>query len=75
MNVEKAIADLRLQLKVVNQVIITFERLEAIRERRRGRPPKWLEETRSRLNKLPEARPLPKRQRTAILQRNCGASE
>jgi hypothetical protein len=26
MNVEKAIADLRLQLKVVNQLIITFER-------------------------------------------------
>jgi hypothetical protein len=56
MNVEKAIADLRLQLKVVNQVIITFERLAAIRERRRGRPPKWLKETRSRLNKLPEGK-------------------
>jgi hypothetical protein len=54
MNVEKAIADLRLQLKVVNQLIITFERLGASGKRRRGRPPKWLTETKSALNTLPE---------------------
>jgi hypothetical protein len=54
MNVEKAIADLRFQLEMVNQVIITFERLAATRKPRRGRPRKWLKKTRSRLNQLPE---------------------
>ena len=54
MNLNQAIADLRLQLEVVNQVIVTFEHLAAVRKRRRGRPPKWLKETRSRIDKLPE---------------------
>jgi hypothetical protein len=38
------------KLEVVNQVIITFERLAAIRERSRGRPSKWPKEARSTLN-------------------------
>jgi hypothetical protein len=53
MNMEKAIADLRFQLEAVDQVISTFERLAAIREPRRGRPPKWRKGTKSGLSKLP----------------------
>ncbi len=51
MNMQKALADLRFQLEVVDHVIVAIERLAAMREPKRGRPPKWLQETKSRLRK------------------------
>ena len=41
MDVYKTIADLRRQLKIVDEVIIVFEHLAASRDSRHRRPPRW----------------------------------
>jgi hypothetical protein len=47
MDTKKVIADLREQLQMVNQIIRIVEHLAASHERRRGRPPKRLKQTRA----------------------------
>jgi hypothetical protein len=46
MDLNKLIADLRLELKQVEQTIQTLEAMSAGSGKRRGRPPKWLTEAR-----------------------------
>jgi hypothetical protein len=43
-DVDKMLADLRLEREQIEEAILTLERLARGRGRRRGRPPTWLKE-------------------------------
>jgi hypothetical protein len=45
MDVDKMLAELRLEREQIEEAIITLERLARGRGRRRGRPPGWLKDT------------------------------
>ena len=45
MDVDKMLAELRLEREQLEEAILTLERLARGRGRRRGRPPAWLKET------------------------------
>lgn len=49
MDVDKMLADLRLEREQIDEAILTLERLARGRGRRRGRPPSWLKEATSTL--------------------------
>jgi hypothetical protein len=42
MEIQKMLAELRAERDQLNEAIITLERLAAGRDKRRGRPPKWM---------------------------------
>ena len=44
MDVDKMLADLRLEREQIEEAILTLERLARGRGRRRGRPPAWLKD-------------------------------
>ena len=44
MDVDKMLAELRLEREQIEEAILTLERLARGRGRRRGRPPSWLKE-------------------------------
>jgi hypothetical protein len=44
LDVDKMLADLRLEREQIEEAILTLERLARGRGRRRGRPPGWLKE-------------------------------
>jgi hypothetical protein len=44
LDVDKMLADLRLEREQIEEAILTLERLARGRGRRRGRPPSWLKE-------------------------------
>ncbi len=44
MDVDKMLAELRLERQQIEEAILTLERLARGRGRRRGRPPSWLKE-------------------------------
>lgn len=44
MDVDKMLAELRLEREQIEEAILTLERLARGRGRRRGRPPAWLKE-------------------------------
>jgi len=44
LDVDKMLADLRLEREQIEEAILTLERLARGRGRRRGRPPAWLKE-------------------------------
>ena len=46
MNLEKILADLRDEKRRIDEAISALERISAGRPRRRGRPPRWLQEQR-----------------------------
>lgn len=47
MDVDKMLAELRLEREQIEEAILTLERLARGRGRRRGRPPAWLKEATS----------------------------
>jgi len=48
MEIEKILAELRLEREQVEQAILTLERLATGRGRRRGRPPAWMSQIKRR---------------------------
>ena len=44
MDIDKMLADLRLEREQIEEAILTLERLARGRGRRRGRPPSWLKD-------------------------------
>jgi hypothetical protein len=48
MNIAKMLAELRAEREQVEQAILVLERIAAGQGRRRGRPPKWMTETKRR---------------------------
>jgi hypothetical protein len=46
MNLEKILGDLRDEKRRIDEAISALERISAMRPRRRGRPPRWLQEQR-----------------------------
>ena len=49
MDVEKILADLRLERMQIEEAILSLERLGQDRVKRRGRPPKWMAEAKKRV--------------------------
>jgi hypothetical protein len=49
MDVEKILAELRLERMQIEEAILSLERLAKDRTKRRGRPPKWMAEARKRV--------------------------
>ena len=47
MDIDKILADLRLERMQIEEAILSLERLGQDRVRRRGRPPKWMAEARN----------------------------
>jgi hypothetical protein len=52
MDIPKIMKQLREELAILNEAILSLERLDAGRSQRRGRPPKWLKEARASMTKL-----------------------
>ena len=50
MDVDKMLAELRLEREQIEEAILTLERLARGRGRRRGRPPSWLKEATAAIN-------------------------
>lgn len=48
MDINKMLADLRLEREQIEEAIMTLERLARGRGRRRGRPPAWMSEIKRR---------------------------
>jgi hypothetical protein len=48
MNIAKMLAELRAEREQVEQAVLVLERIAAGQGRRRGRPPKWMTETKRR---------------------------
>jgi hypothetical protein len=48
MDVKKILEELRFERDLMEDAILNLERLRASGAKRRGRPPKWLQEARSR---------------------------
>jgi hypothetical protein len=48
MQIEKMLAELRTERDELNEAILVMERLAVGRGRRRGRPPKWMEQVKRR---------------------------
>lgn len=48
MEIEKLLAELRLEREQVEEAILALERLAAGRGRRRGRPPAWMSQIKRR---------------------------
>jgi hypothetical protein len=48
MDVDKILADLRLERMQIEEAILSLERLGQDRVKRRGRPPKWMAEAKKR---------------------------
>ena len=66
MDVDKMLAELRLEREQIEEAILTLERLARGRGRRRGRPPGWLKEATAAMDEslssdVPEGTPEPKR--------------
>ena len=51
MDVDVILKELREDLALMNEAILTIERLAAGGKRRRGRPPKWMQEVKTHLPK------------------------
>ena len=49
MDVEKILAELRLERMQIEEAILSLERLAKDRVKRRGRPPKWMAEAKKRV--------------------------
>jgi hypothetical protein len=49
MDVDKILADLRLERMQIEEAILSLERLAKDRVKRRGRPPKWMAEAKKRV--------------------------
>ena len=49
MDVNKILADLRLERMQIEQAILSLEQLANHRVKRRGRPPKWMVEAKKRV--------------------------
>ncbi len=54
MDVDKMLAELRLEREQIEEAIITLERLARGRGRRRGRPPAWLKDAGAIVSENPE---------------------
>ena len=52
MDVDKMLAELRLEREQIEEAILTLERLARGRGRRRGRPPSWLKDATNAANAL-----------------------
>ena len=65
MDVDKMLAELRLEREQIEEAILTLERLARGRGRRRGRPPSWLKEATASLtgDEDTEAGPVPEARR------------
>ncbi len=50
LDVDKMLAELRLEREQIEEAILTLERLARGRGRRRGRPPSWLKDAAAALN-------------------------
>jgi hypothetical protein len=50
LDVDKMLAELRLEREQIEEAILTLERLARGRGRRRGRPPAWLKEATAAVN-------------------------
>jgi hypothetical protein len=48
MDVDKILADLRIERMQIEEAILSLERLGKDRVKRRGRPPKWMAEAKKR---------------------------
>jgi hypothetical protein len=49
MDVDKILADLRIERMQIEEAILSLERLGKDRVKRRGRPPKWMAEAKKRV--------------------------
>ena len=49
MDVDKILAELRLERMQIEEAILSLERLAQDRVKRRGRPPKWMAEAKKRV--------------------------
>jgi len=47
MDINRILEELRLEREAIDEVILLLERVEAGRIKRRGRPPRWLQEARN----------------------------
>jgi hypothetical protein len=54
MDIPKIMRQLREELAVVDEAILSLERLDSGRSKRRGRPPKWLKEAKASIKKQNE---------------------
>ena len=57
MDVDKMLAELRLEREQIEEAILTLERLARGRGRRRGRPPGWLKDAANATSLLSEDEP------------------
>lgn len=55
MNIEKVIGDLRAYREQIDQAIVALESLARRREKKRGRPPKWMSEAPAQTRTFSEA--------------------
>jgi hypothetical protein len=60
MDVTKMIAELRQERDQLEEAIITLERLAAGRGKRRGRPPAWMSQVKTRRGRPPGSKSKPK---------------
>jgi len=58
-DVKKILEELRFERDLMEDAILNLERLRASGAKRRGRPPKWLQEARERQTKEQPATPKP----------------
>ena len=49
MDIDKILADLRLERMQIEEAILSLERLGQDRVKRRGRPPKWMADAKKRV--------------------------
>jgi len=65
LDVDKMLAELRMEREQIEEAILTLERLARGRGRRRGRPPSWLKEAQQAVAEhnatLDQSAPAPKR--------------
>jgi hypothetical protein len=55
LDVDKMLAELRLEREQIEEAILTLERLARGRGRRRGRPPAWLKDSGSGTEETPDS--------------------
>jgi hypothetical protein len=60
MDLNKMIAELKAERDILDDTILTFERIAAGRSRRRGRPPSWLQVVPRKRGRPPGSKNKPK---------------
>jgi DNA invertase Pin-like site-specific DNA recombinase len=72
MDINKMLAELRLEREHIEEAIMTLERLARGRGRRRGRPPAWMSEVKRR-GRPPGSKNKPKSDAKAVATKSAAA--